>query len=103
MSDRGLATEPNLPADLQHLSQVIQAAAQQREGDCPALLDLLRTLESLHSEIRDTLFCDALPNNRQRLYSLLRDIEQQGGWPYIQRMKLNAFLVNLDANAESED
>ncbi|MBE9078683.1 hypothetical protein IQ241_15505 [Romeria aff. gracilis LEGE 07310] len=103
MSDRGLSTGSDLPEDLQHLSQLIQAAAHQRDGDCPALLDLLRTLESLHSEIRDTLFRDALPNNRQRLYSLLRDIELQGGWPYIQRMKLSAFLVNLDANAKSED
>jgi len=61
-----------------------------------ALLELLRLLDTLHFEIRDTLFREALPDNRQRLYRLLKDIEQQGGWPYIKRMHLRALLEHLD-------
>ena len=74
----------------------MQSAAQHREGDCLALLELLRQLERLHNDIRDTLFRDALPNNRRRLYRLLKDIEQEGGWPYIQRMQLLSLLENLE-------
>ena len=86
----------DLPEDLQQLTQRVRATAEVREGDCIALLELLRLLESLHFEVRDTLFCQALPNNRQRLYRLLRDIEQEGGWPYIKRMQLLALLEHLD-------
>lgn len=86
----------DLPADLLQLAEVVYAAAEGREGDCLALLALLRLLNELHSEIRDTLFREALPDNRQRLYRLLRDIEQQGGWPYIKRMKLLALLEHLE-------
>ena len=86
----------NLPEDLLQLSQVVQSTAQGREGDCLALLALLRLLNELHSEIRDTLFREALPDNRRRLYRLLKDIEQQGGWPYIKRMQLLALLEHLE-------
>ncbi len=82
--------------DLNKLVQTVQTAAQRREGDCLALLELLRKLERLHYDIRDTLFSEALPNNRQRLYRLLRDIEQEGGWPYIQRMQLLSLIENLE-------
>ncbi|MGB3292365.1 MAG: hypothetical protein WBB01_05125 [Phormidesmis sp.] len=78
------------------LVQIVRSTAQEREGDVLALLALLRLLNELHSEIRDTLFREALPNNRQRLYRLLRDIEQQGGWPYIKRMQLLALLEHLE-------
>jgi hypothetical protein len=91
----------NLPEDLAELTQVVQAAAQRREGDCLALLALLRLLNDLHAEIRDTLFREALPDNRQRLYRLLKDIEQEGGWPYIQRTKLLALLQNIEEAAEN--
>jgi hypothetical protein len=74
----------------------VWSAAQRRQGDCLALLDLLRRLERLHHDIRDTLFCDALPENRQRLYRLLKDIEQEGGWPYIQRMQLLSLVDKLE-------
>lgn len=93
----------DLPEDLAALSQAIDAAAHSREGDCLALLALLRLLNDLHSEIRDTLFREALPDNRQRLYQLLRDIEQQGGWPYIRRMKLLALLEHMEEAQEPEE
>ncbi|MEO1401043.1 MAG: hypothetical protein AAFV72_07255 [Cyanobacteria bacterium J06635_1] len=87
----------DLPEDLLALAEAIKVAAQGRQGDCFQLLELLRVLESLHGSIRETLFRNALPNNRQRLYQLLRDIEVNGGWPYIKRMKLRAFLAALEA------
>ena len=73
---------------LETLEASLQTLAQDHEGDAIALLALLRRLEATHIHIRDTLFQAALPNNRQRLYALLKDIEVEGGWPYIPRMKL---------------
>lgn len=99
VSDSDLLLQ-DLPADLLQLAEVVYSAAKGREGDCVALLALLRLLNELHSEIRDTLFREALPDNRQRLYRLLRDIEQQGGWPYIKRMKLLALLEHLEEEEE---
>lgn len=55
----------------------------------------MRQLEQLHREIRDGTFQESLPNNRQHLYAMLKDIESEGGWPYIERMRLQAFLSNL--------
>ncbi len=86
----------NLPSNLSELIQIVRTTAQQKEGDCLALLELLRLLDTLHFEIRDTLFREALPDNRQRLYQLLRDIDQEGGWPYINRMHLRDLLVNIE-------
>lgn len=83
--------------------QVVDAAAKSREGNCPALLKLLRILDELHSEIRDTLFREALPDNRQRLYRLLKDMEQEGGWPYIRRMKITELLENIKEDAEDTE
>lgn len=83
-----------MPQDLQEIAAAIDQAAQGREGDSVALLALLRLLEQRHREICETLFRDSLPNNRHTLYTLLRDIELHGGWPYIQRMKLRSLLAN---------
>lgn len=85
----------SLPADLAQLSTLIDQAALGRRGQHVELLALLRLLEQRHRDICETLFYDALPDNRQHLYALLRDIEINGGWPYIQRMKLQALLSNL--------
>ncbi len=83
--------------------QVVNAAANAREGDCLALLKLLRILNELHSEIRDTLFREALPDNRQRLYRLLKDIEQEGGWPYIRRMKITRLLEHIKEDGDETE
>ncbi|MGB7088246.1 MAG: hypothetical protein WBD47_22005 [Phormidesmis sp.] len=107
MSNSGPYIKPfrakNLPEDLSALVQTVRTTALSREGDCLALLDLLRLLDELHYEIRDTLFREALPDNRQRLYSLLKDIEQEGGWPYIKRMKLLDLLEHLNETDNGED
>ncbi|MEO1067739.1 MAG: hypothetical protein AAFW95_01255 [Cyanobacteria bacterium J06638_6] len=84
-----------LPEDLDQLSQLIDQAALKRKGYSTDLLALLRLLEKHHRDICETLFYDALPDNRQHLYAMLRDIEINGGWPYIQRMKLQALLANI--------
>jgi len=81
--------------DLDQLALSIRSIAERSAGDGVALLALLRVLEILHREIREGLFQDTLPSNRQALYTLLRDIEATGGWPYIHRMRLQEFLKNL--------
>ncbi|MBD2437857.1 hypothetical protein [Nostoc sp. FACHB-110] len=80
---------------LQKIATSVYDVAQICHKDPIALLNLLRQLEYLHREIRDGVFQESLPENRQQLYSLLKDIETEGGWPYIERMKLRAFLANL--------
>ena len=82
----------NLQSQLQSLTEAIRTLAESCQGDSVLLLALLRTLESSHREIRDGLFQASFPDNRQALYKLLRDIEANGGWPYIQRMKLRSLL-----------
>lgn len=88
--------------DLEAIAATVRAAAQQRQGQSLELLALLRLIESLHREIRDGLFQSSLPNSRQALHALLRDIEAQGGWPYIYRMRLIDFLATL-ADGVAED
>lgn len=81
--------------DLMAIANCVRHAAQERTGNSQQLLKLLRLLEGLHREIRDNLFQAALPESRQALYALLKDIEADGGWPYIHRMRLQSLLTNL--------
>lgn len=90
-------------ADIEEIQLAVQVAARKRANDCEALLALLRQLEGLHRDICETLFQESLPNNRQHLYYLLKDIEVNGGWPYIQRMKLKELLKTLEGEASLED
>ncbi len=84
-----------LSYELQEIASVVNDAALNCQGNAMALLALLRQLEQLHREIRDGVFLHSLPDNRQALYSLLKDIESHGGWPYIERMRLKSFLEKL--------
>lgn len=84
-----------LEEQLEQYSGYILALANQCEGDDKLLLSILRKLEVLHRQIRESLFQDSLPNNRRKLYFLLKDIEEEGGWPYIERMKIYELLANL--------
>jgi hypothetical protein len=88
---------------LQKIAALIQTHAQSASGNMEDLLALLRVLEVLHREIRDGLFQEALPNNRQALHRLLREMESEGGWPYIPRMRLQAILNQLEAAPSSSD
>ena len=85
--------------DLKEIADRINHIADRDCADPIALLHLLRTLEQLHREIQQGYFQAALPDSRQALYALLRDIEENGGWPYIQRWKLQELFANL---AETE-
>lgn len=88
-----------MSSDLDKISEMTQAHADQASGNSTELLRLLRLLESLHRDIREGLFRDALPTNRQALHALLRDIESHGGWPYIPRMQLRTFLEQQESSA----
>ncbi|WAL60609.1 hypothetical protein [Thermocoleostomius sinensis] len=91
-----------LEANLETITSLVQTVARQHQRQTRELLALLRLLEALHKEIRDGLFQESLPDNRQALYALLRDIETGGGWPYINRMRLQAFLSQLPAESEDD-
>jgi hypothetical protein len=85
----------NLNKELLEIRTIIQGLAQQQQGNSQGLLLLLRTLEHLHREIREQLFEPSLPNMRRELYNFLRDMEETGGWPYIERMRLKALVTHL--------
>jgi hypothetical protein len=91
-----------LEESLQEISTTIWAIAKQCEGDSHCLLTLLRALERLHRDIREELFEPSLPNTRNALSNLLREIEEIGGWPYIERMRLQALLKKLALDEEAE-
>ncbi|ACB51919.1 unknown [Crocosphaera subtropica ATCC 51142] len=91
----------SFPASLEEIVIRVHRASQQFKDDPIELLELLRTLERLHQEIRVNLFEPSLPNTRNDLYDLLQDIEEMGGWPYIERMKLQAFLRNMASEMET--
>lgn len=96
------AIPDELRRDLQAIAELVQSVAQRHSGDGIALLALLRVLEASHRQICDSLFQDALPESRQHLYSFLRDMESQGGWPYIPRMKLRSLIESLEPALQDE-
>ncbi len=87
---------------LKKIAMMVRSEAQTCQNNSLALLALLRLLEGLHRDIRDSLFMESLPNNRQALYALLKNIEEEGGWPYIHRMKLRSLLATVAENISSE-
>jgi hypothetical protein len=72
-----------------HLHRLIN----QSQADPVALLKILRFLENLHHDIRELHLQPALPVHRHELYALLREMESEGGWPYIPRMQLRDLLA----------
>jgi hypothetical protein len=71
---------------------LIQKVVDQSKGDPIAQLRVLRFLEHLHQDIRESEFQPALPTDRHGLNNLLKEMEAQGGWPYIPKMNLRALL-----------
>ena len=88
------------PAELTAMASAVRELALELQDHPLALLELLRILENLHREIREGLFQESLPDNRQDLYALLRDIEAEGGWPYIARPHLRSLLANLSPQSD---
>lgn len=81
--------------ELSAMTEHLRSLAKKYEGDPQKLLGILRTLEQLHNEICENLFQPALPNTRHGLFDLLQDIEANGGWPYIYRIRLGDLCRNL--------
>lgn len=89
-----------LHAEQEAIATLVREVAEAHRGDGAALLGLLRLLEALHREICNGAFQETLPTTRHQLYSLLKDIEAEGGWPYIGRMRLKHFLAYLEETEE---
>lgn len=85
----------NLESQIEEISESILSLAAGHEGHTKELLLILRSLEQLHRDIRQQWFEPSLPKTRQDLYHLLREIEEKGGWPYIERMKIKMILRYL--------
>ncbi|MGB6294738.1 MAG: hypothetical protein WBF90_00980 [Rivularia sp. (in: cyanobacteria)] len=96
MSNGKSLDSDKLSYKLQEVADAIHEYSAISQGDILAVLALLRHLEKLHREVRDGIFQENLPSNRQALYSLLKDIETEGGWPYIERMRIQNLMVNLE-------
>ena len=73
--------------------------AEELRGNPEALLTLLRELEALHRDVQDGPFRQSLPENRQKLFTLLQGMEKNGGWPYIPRLQLRTFIDLLDQDS----
>ena len=91
--------QEDFPLITAHLHQLIDQA----QADPVALLKILRFLESLHNEVRELHFQPALPIHRHELYAMLREIEAEGGWPYIPRMQLRELLRGEMQSSTSGD
>ncbi len=102
MSNGKSVDADKLSYKLQEITDTIHEYSTLSQGDILAILSLLRQLEKLHREVRDGIFQESLPDNRQALYSLLKDIEAQGGWPYIERMRIQNLMVNLETIVEED-
>jgi len=81
--------------EVKKLVTEIQTIAENSQENIFDLLLILRALESLHSHIRQEMFEPALPDTRHRLYLLLKHLEEVGGWPYIERMKIKDMCQTL--------
>ena len=81
---------------LKDTAQDLCALAKEHQHESLFLLSLLRDLEQIHRQIRVTYFESALPQTRNDLYQFVKDIEEKGGWPYVERMRLRDLLKNLE-------
>lgn len=88
---------------LKDTAREIWALAEQHQNDSLFLLSLLRDLEKIHRRIRVEHFENSLPQTRNDLYQFVKDIEDKGGWPYIERMKLRDLLKNLELHETKSD
>jgi hypothetical protein len=85
--------------ELQEIEQLVHQLAERSQGDTLELLGILRFLEQLHRDLSESVFQESLPTNRQALYALLKDIEANGGWPYIYRLRLQELLHRLEPSS----
>ena len=84
------------------LERDVEAAITDCGGETTSLLALLRTLEQLHRQVFEEHFVPSLPRSRQPLYALLREMEAEGGWPYIPKMRIYELIDYLNAQEEAD-
>lgn len=87
--------------ELKKLVSEIGNLAEKYQDDIFDVLLILRELELLHRNIRQEMFEPALPDTRHRLYLLLKHIEEVGGWPYIERMRVKDICQKLLSEEKS--
>ena len=97
--DREQDKNHDLTVKFSQINAEIDKLAQQHPNDPRFLLALLRNLEKIHRHIRTSMFEPSLPSTRNKLYDLAKDIEEEGGWPYIERMKLQQLLKNIELDS----
>jgi hypothetical protein len=89
------STAPGPQQRLDALLAELFSLSQQLANQPEALVNLLRKLEQLHRGIQDGPLRGSLPADRHKLFELLQNLEQSGGWPYIPRPQLQSFLNQL--------
>jgi hypothetical protein len=94
--------EKRFKEDFVAIAACVDQLVGQAKGDAVEQLKILRFLENLHQDIREHHFQAALPTSRHELYALLREMESEGGWPYIPRMQLRMLLLNGEAQPPTE-
>jgi hypothetical protein len=91
-----------LQSDFSSINSLIQEIVEQSQGDVIAHLKMLRFLERVHQDIRELHFQPALPVDRHGLHNLLKEMEAEGGWPYIPKMSLRELLSQEDRAPQAE-
>ncbi|MFY8148181.1 MAG: hypothetical protein ACOVNL_03060 [Prochlorococcaceae cyanobacterium] len=81
----------------------LEILASELQGEPEALLELLRQLEQAHRSIQDGPFRGSLPADRNRLFHLLKRMEETGGWPYIPRLQLRTFMDLLQRDRPDDE
>lgn len=81
--------------EVKRLVKEIECLAENSQDNIFDLLLILRELESAHRHIRLEMFEPVLPDTRHHLYLLLKHLEEMGGWPYIERMKIKDLCQTL--------
>jgi hypothetical protein len=104
MMDSGMGQEQQAKREalLMSLSELVGSLVEDNQDNAIALVELLRVLERLHRGITEGAFQQALPQNRQELYKLMRVIEEEGGWPHIPKMRLQMLYAHLIDSQEPE-
>jgi hypothetical protein len=104
MMDSGMDQEQQARREalLMSLSELVGSLVEDNQDNAIALVELLRVLERLHRGITEGAFQQALPQNRQELYKLMRVIEEEGGWPHIPKMRLQMLYAHLIDSQEPE-
>jgi hypothetical protein len=85
-----------VPVELTEVYKTLTELAKERQDDCIGLLELLRFLETLHGQIRDSYYVSSLPQNRGELYALLKEMEERDGWPLLPRTETRSILRRLE-------